>query len=107
MVIKKEAIALIRQWDGQVDAFGLGGTDMYIYAGNKRFTFRESAKIAAAAHKTSIVDGSGLKNTLERRMVKHIASLEDFSLCDKHTLWSCVLSIASAWRKRLLMQVGM
>lgn len=88
---KEKAIALIRQWDGQVDAFGLGGTDMYIYAGNKRYTFRESAKIAAAAHRTPIVDGSGLKNTLERRMVKHLASLEDFSLCYKHILVMCAV----------------
>ncbi len=66
---KKRAISLIRELDGKVDAFGMGGTDLYLYAGCKRYTFRESIEIAKAAQKTPIVDGSGLKNTLERQIV--------------------------------------
>ena len=50
---KNKAIQLIRDLDGTVDCFGMGGTDLYIYAGNKRYTFRESAKIAAAAKKNA------------------------------------------------------
>ena len=60
--------------DGKVDAFGLGGTDLFIYAGKKRYTFRESAEIAACAGATPIVDGSGLKNTLERRVIRQLAN---------------------------------
>ena len=70
---KKKAIQLIGQLDGTVDAFGMGGTDLYVYAGNKRYTFTESAEIAAAAKQTPIVDGSGVKNTLERRVVQYLA----------------------------------
>lgn len=88
---KGKAIDIISQWDGKVDAFGLGGTDLYIYAGGKRYTFRESAKIAAAARKTPLVDGSGLKNTLERRMVKELALLQDFSFENKHILVMCAV----------------
>jgi hypothetical protein len=55
--------------DGKVDAFGLGGTDMYIWAGGRRYTFREIEHLASAATKTPVVDGSGLKNTLERENV--------------------------------------
>lgn len=68
----KKAMELIRQMDGQVDAFGLGGTDLYIYAGGKQYTFRESARLAGVARKTPVVDGSGLKNTLERRVIQFL-----------------------------------
>ena len=58
--------------DGHVDAFGLGGTDMHIYAAGKRYTFRQIEKLASAAVKTPVVDGSGLKNTLERETVQYL-----------------------------------
>lgn len=88
---KEKAIELIGNLDGNVDAFGLGGTDLYIYAGNRRYTFRESAKIAAAAKKTPIVDGSGLKNTLERRVVHHLASREGIRFKHKPVLVMCAV----------------
>jgi hypothetical protein len=67
-----KAIALIRELDGKVDAFGMGGIDLYVYAGERRYAFRDARRIAAAALKTPIVDGSGLKNTLERRVVDYV-----------------------------------
>lgn len=70
----EKAKALIAQLDGKVDAFGLGGTDLYIYAGEKRYTIREAAQIAKAAKLTPIVDGSGLKNTLERNVIAYLRS---------------------------------
>ena len=36
-----KARQLMEQWDGKVDAMGLGGTDLYVYAGQERYTFRE------------------------------------------------------------------
>jgi hypothetical protein len=65
-----KAIELVKQLDGHVDAFGLGGADLYVYAGNRRYTFRDSLKMARAAQKTPMVDGSGLKHTLERNAVR-------------------------------------
>lgn len=67
-----KAIAMIRELDGKVDAFGMGGIDLYVYAGGRRYKFRDAQRIAAAAVKTPIVDGSGLKNTLERRVVRFV-----------------------------------
>ena len=58
--------------DGVSDAFGLGGTDMYIYAAGRRYVFKEIEKLASAAVKTPVVDGSGLKNTLERETVNRL-----------------------------------
>lgn len=65
----EKAIAMIRELDGKVDAFGMGGIDLYVYAGGQRYAFRDARRIAAAAVRSPIVDGSGLKNTLERRVV--------------------------------------
>lgn len=68
----ERAIQMIRELDGRVDAFGMGGIDLYLVAGNRRYALREAKKIAAAAEKTPIVDGSGLKNTLERRVIEYL-----------------------------------
>lgn len=88
---KKKAVSLIKELDGKVDVFGLGGTDLYIYAGNKRYTFSESKKIADAAKKTPIVDGSGIKNTLERSVVKKLEEDGVISFRDKKVLMVCAL----------------
>ncbi len=66
------AEAMIRDLDGKVDAFGLGGMDMYIWAGKRRYTIRDSKRLSAAAKHTPLVDGSGLKNTLERKVVSFL-----------------------------------
>jgi len=88
---KNKAIQLIRELDGKVDVFGMGGTDLYIYAGNKRYTFKESAQIAAAAHTTPIVDGSGIKNTLERRVVQYLGKQGVVIFKDKPVLVVCAV----------------
>lgn len=66
----EKAIELVRELDGKVDAFGLGGADLYVYAGNRRYTFRDAQRMADAARKTPMLDGSGLKHTLERNAVR-------------------------------------
>jgi len=67
-----KAIKMIEELDGKVDAFGMGGIDLYVYAAGQRYAFRDARRIAAAARKTPMVDGSGLKNTLERRVVRWV-----------------------------------
>jgi hypothetical protein len=64
------AIAKVRALDGTVDAIGLGGIDIYLYAGTKRYALRDGLRLLEAAKKTPVVDGSGLKNTLEREAVR-------------------------------------
>jgi hypothetical protein len=63
------AITLVRELDGKVDAIGLGGIDVYLYAGRHRYALRDGLRLLAAAKVTPVVDGSGLKNTLERKAV--------------------------------------
>ncbi|NPV92582.1 MAG: quinate 5-dehydrogenase [Firmicutes bacterium] len=82
----EKAISMIREMDGKVDAFGMGGIDLYIYAGNKRYIFRDAKKIALAAKKTPIVDGSGLKNTLERRVIRHLVREEGITFSGRKVL---------------------
>lgn len=66
----KKAIELLRQMDGKVDAFGLGGIDLYLGAGEKKYIIRDALKLKNAVLKTPVVDGSGIKNTLERDVVE-------------------------------------
>jgi len=62
----------IRDLDGQAAAIGLGGIDLYVVAGHKRYVMRDAARLAANAHQTPVVDGSGLKHTLEREAVRYL-----------------------------------
>ncbi|MBV8499129.1 MAG: quinate 5-dehydrogenase [Candidatus Eremiobacteraeota bacterium] len=64
------AIAKVHELDGEVDAIGLGGIDVYLYAGRHRYALRDGLRLLEAANVTPIVDGSGLKNTLEREAVR-------------------------------------
>lgn len=82
----QKAIGLISSLDGQVDAFGMGGIDLYLFAGSKRFIIKDAAQLAKAARKSPIVDGSGLKNTLERRLVNFLQNRVDLDLKGKKVL---------------------
>ncbi|SDE25810.1 quinate 5-dehydrogenase [Sporomusa acidovorans] len=88
---KQTAAELIRKMDGQVDAIGLGGTDLYIYAGTKRYTFRESAALAANAQRTPVVDGSAIKNTLERRVISYLITKHGVRFQDQPALIVCAV----------------
>jgi len=72
------ALCLIRELDGKVDAIGLGGIDLYLVAGGRRYTIRDARRLKEAAKRTPVVDGSGLKHTLERRAVYELASFVDW-----------------------------
>ncbi len=65
---------LMEQWDGKADAIGLGGTDLYVYAGKERYIFRESARLVANVKHTPVLDGSGVKNSLERKLIRQLAA---------------------------------
>jgi hypothetical protein len=66
------AIAALRELDGTVDAIGLGGIDVYLYAGKHRYALRDGLRMLDAVKKTPVVDGSGLKNTLERETITYL-----------------------------------
>src|SRR2546429_5396069 len=70
---------LVAELDGEVDCFGVGGTDAYLYAGDKRYAIRETLDLMKSAVTTPWVDGSGVKHTLERETV---AWLQDNGIID-------------------------
>jgi len=61
---------MFAELDGKVDALGVGGADIWVVVGEKRYAFRQILKLVARATKTPVVDGSGLKHTLERATVE-------------------------------------
>ncbi|MBI3948762.1 MAG: quinate 5-dehydrogenase [Armatimonadetes bacterium] len=80
------ACAMIRDLDGKVAAIGLGGTDLYLVAGKRRYVIEESRRLAEAAKVTPVVDGSGLKNTLERETIRWLAARGVLALKGKKVL---------------------
>ena len=63
-----EAAALkYKELDGQVDAFGVGGADLGAIVEGKFYPFHSVQKLVRYIQKTPVVDGGGLKNTLENR----------------------------------------
>jgi hypothetical protein len=89
----EKAIALLRQLDGQVDAIGLGGIDIYLFAEDKRYVIRDSKKLVAAVSRTPVVDGSGLKLTLEKLAVQKLEE-KGFSFKGKKVL---MVSAVDRW----------
>ncbi|MCX7796769.1 MAG: quinate 5-dehydrogenase [bacterium] len=82
----EKAIEKVKELDGKVSAIGLGGIDLYFIVGNRRYTVKDALKIAGAARKTPIVDGSMVKDTLERSMVKKLDKLLPGGIKGKNVL---------------------
>jgi len=80
------ALAKLRALDGTVDAIGLGGIDVYLYAGTQRYALRDGLRLLEAVKTTPVVDGSGLKNTLEREAVGYLTSELGMKLAGKRVL---------------------
>ena len=56
-----------KELDGTVDAFGVGGADLGALADGKWYPFYSVAPMVRFVKKTPLVDGGGLKNTLENK----------------------------------------
>jgi hypothetical protein len=82
----EKAIERLRALDGTVDALGLGGIDVYLYAGKERYALRDGLRLLEAVKLTPVVDGSGLKNTLERNAVAFLAEQLGIVLAGKRVL---------------------
>src|SRR5215213_10163069 len=63
-----EAAALkYKELDGKVDAFGVGGADLGALVDGKWYPFFSVKPMVRYVQKTPLVDGGGLKNTLENK----------------------------------------
>jgi hypothetical protein len=68
----EEAAQLYKELDGQVDAFGVGGADLGMMVDDKWYPLYSVQPMVRYVKKTPIVDGAGLKNTLEKKLAPFI-----------------------------------
>ena len=83
---EKKFVERLAELDGTVDAIGYGGMDRYLWSEGKRYEFAVSRKLLAGAKKTPVLDGSGLKNTLERAAVQWLQTNNVVDFKNKKTL---------------------
>ena len=69
----EKVIQAYKEYDGKVDAFGVGGVEFYLGVGEKKYYFREVKRIRDAIKKSKAGDGNGIKGLLVQRA---IAALE-------------------------------
>jgi hypothetical protein len=68
-----EAAALkYKELDGNVDAFGVGGADLEALVDGKAYPFYSVRPMVRYVEKSPLVDGGGLKNTLENKAVSFL-----------------------------------
>jgi hypothetical protein len=65
-----KARQMFRELDGKVDAFGVGGIDLGVHTPWKFYPLHGALKLVQDVKRTPYVDGSGLKETLEARVMQ-------------------------------------
>ena len=68
----KKMKSLFEENDGKVDAFGLGGFDLYLCYKQNRYIFRDAYRAIKNVKITPVADGTGVKRTLEAVAVKYL-----------------------------------
>lgn len=68
----EKAAQLYQELDGRVDAFGVGGADLGLLVDTKWYSLHSVQKMVRFIKMTPVVDGTGLKNTLENRLAPFI-----------------------------------
>jgi len=69
---ENKAYELFCELDGQVDAFGVGGIDLYVHAMKRDYPLYAGLKLVRDVTQTPVVDGGGLKATLETRVMQDV-----------------------------------
>lgn len=80
------AAARFAELDGTVDAFGMGGIDIYLRADGRKYFFRDAKQLVEGISKTPIVDGSGLKGPVEGSTVDYLINEQGLKLAGKKVL---------------------
>jgi len=92
-----EAAALkFKEMDGTVDAFGVGGGDLGLLVDGKWYQLHSVKPMVRFIKKTPVVDGSGLRNTLENKAAPFIKTeLHDY--IDKLGNKAFIMTGADRW----------
>jgi hypothetical protein len=90
----QKAESLIAQYDGKVDAIGLGGVDRYLVLPNgRKYELRDAARMARNARQTPVVDGGGIKLILEPVLIRGLVEQRALEVSGK-----CVLLVSGVDR---------
>jgi hypothetical protein len=75
----EKAARLYQELDGKVDAFGVGGADLGLMVDEKWYPLYSVEPMVRYIKQTPVVDGAGLKNTLENKLAGFIqAEIGDY-----------------------------
>jgi hypothetical protein len=72
--------------DGTVDAFGLGGTDLFMRAAGHDYYLRDIKRLVAGVHETPVVCGTGLKGAVEASTIRFMIDELGLELAGKRCL---------------------
>lgn len=62
----------LRKLDGCADAICFGGMDIWLRCGQRKYAMREAWQLVQLVRKTPVVDGSGVKDTVEREAIHRL-----------------------------------
>ena len=68
----EKAAQIYKELDGKVDAFGVGGADLGLMVDDKWYTLHSVKPMFRFIEKTPVVDGTGLKITLECKVAQFL-----------------------------------
>ena len=68
----EKAARLFQELDGKVDAFGVGGADLGVLVDGKFYPLYSVRSMVRLIKHTPVVDGAGLKNTIESQLAQYI-----------------------------------
>jgi hypothetical protein len=99
----KDAARRLREYDGKVDAFGMGGIDLFLNAAGRTYWFRDAKQFRDAVSVTPLLDGSGLKGAVEGDVVRFMQDELGLEVAGKHVLvtsavdrWGMAMAFAEA-----------
>ncbi|MBN2387239.1 MAG: hypothetical protein JXB85_09480 [Anaerolineales bacterium] len=85
-----------KELDGQVDAFGVGGADLGLLVDTRWYPLYSINKMVRFIEKTPVVDGTGLKITLEKQAAPYLeVHLKEY--LDQHGRRAFVMTGADRW----------
>ncbi len=84
----ERAAQLYRELDGQVDAFGVGGADLGLLVDTKWYALHSVKPMVRFIHKTPVVDGTGLKSTLEHGAAEFLEQAAGAQVQPKRALFT-------------------